>query len=232
MLGVILLTSIATTAQAAVVYGTDDNLNGDLFMGERTFASGNLVASDSSAWEDAVVMWKITESAGVFTYEYTFKNFVLQGPEDKQISHVTFDLTDNAVEDDGAVTDPMIKGPDGFVDLSFDDEQVELGNFDGITGSVKFDVGHELFDNGGDYEGDLVYKFTSNRGPVWGHISIKSGALTGENFAFGDASDMDVNHYIARPNGVKTTIIPTPAALPAGLLMIAALRLRRRRGNN
>jgi hypothetical protein len=125
----------------------------------------------------------------------------------------------------------MVKGDGDYVDyngpLAFGsggDNEV-----DGIVGAVKFDAGHSLFGSG--YEGPLSFKFDSNRAPVWGDVAVKaSDTLT--NLYFDNHFDGDdVSGYIARPNGdgpQDIPVVPTPAALPAGLVLIGALFAARR----
>jgi len=229
----------AGSAQAATVYGTNYDPNGDLYSGSRSAADGELVTVplSSSDWPNAVVSWDISESGGVYTYEYKFEDFAGPGGANKQISHWTLDLTDNAVSDKGDLVDPkavynvMVKANDGdYIDytgeLSFGtggDNEIE-----GIVGAVKLDPGHSIF--GEDFEGTLYFKFDSNRAPVWGDVKFKAkDDLT--NLHFGNHVDGDtVDGYIARPNGSPppTNVIPTPAALPAGLAMLLALSLPKR----
>ncbi|QNN21241.1 hypothetical protein HED60_02810 [Planctomycetales bacterium ZRK34] len=228
--------SFAASTQAATVYGTSADLTGS-----RSVTAGELVLAptDSTQWPNASISWSITESGGVYTYEYTFEGFAGAGRDNKQISHWVLDLTDNAVTDKGELADPnaitniMVKGDGGYVAYS---GPLAFGTggdneIDGITGAVKFDAGHELF--GSDYNGTLYFKFDSNRAPVWGDVFLKAkDALT--NLYFGDSMHVDgddISGYIARPDGdtpPETPLVPTPASLPAGLLMLGAMLLSRR----
>ena len=122
----------------------------------------------------------------------------------------SIDISDDAIAGDtladpNAVTGATLNGnpiPSGFV---------EFGNFDGITGAVKFDISEESAPN-------LVYAFDSNRLSVYGHLIAKGGQETLSNAGLNDPNSIDVLDFIPRPNGML--VIPEPAALA---LLAAAL---------
>ena len=57
---------------------------------------------------------------------------------------------------------------------------------------------------------------------------LTAGAVTGDGVDSNDAPFLDIFPYLAAPNG-QPNVIPTPAALPAGLALLGLVTLRRRR---
>jgi len=92
-----------------------------------------------------------------------------------------------------------------------------------ITGGVKFD---EIA------EGDdpIVIMFFSDRSPVWHNLFVKAGSVgIGNTGLFDDfLTNMNLTtiDFIPTPN--SGTVIPAPAALPAGLALMGLVALRRR----
>ncbi len=197
-LAALLVCLLAGSAGAASIYATPAPMTGS-----RTVADPGLTTAEAD-WADATIDWAIDDNGdGTYTYTYTFTNFDKPG-----ISHITLDLTDNAVDDPDAITAFEFNGsPSG---------DLEIGDKDGITGAVKFDIGAD---------GDLVYSFISNRSPVFGDIHVKGGQSVLTNTGFGDHSSETriADDFIARPDGV----VPEPATL--GLLVIGGVVLIRRK---
>lgn len=212
---VVIMACLTGVAQAASVYGEPAD-----FTGSRSVTNGLEVIADRfpgampGDWSGGTVAWEITLNPDGLTanYRYTFSGFV--GPP--SISHIALDLTPDAVDDPNAVTDVTIDGE------PVDADDLEFGTVEGIETGVKIDEG--VNGDGG------VYEFTSNRFPVWGDIAIEAGQEVGQthflvqNTGFGDQTLEDSLNYIARPNSV----IPTPAAAGAGLMLLGGLLMRRR----
>jgi hypothetical protein len=206
MLTAALALVISGSAHAAMIYGTAAD-----YTGSRSVADGELTSSVAN-WDDAVIEWQITSNGdGTLHYKYTFKNF---GQPD--ISHITLDLSDDAIDDEQPVGDVVIKA-----DTSVNAPVLEFGDKDGIVGAVKFE-------DFGDHDAqDLIIEFDSDRLPVWGDINVEQGQSTPpnavQNTAFGDTTDMDPDHFVARPNGE----VPEPATFV--LITLGAFAILRRR---
>lgn len=215
-LSAVLVFSLTAAAQAAPVYGTAADLTGDRSVGsglEVVDAHTPQGASDN--WDNAAIEWEITANGLSFDYKYIFKDF-----NQPAISHLTLDLTDDAVNDPDAITNVKFNGVD------FSDFDLSTNTGEGITGGVKFD---STPDPGND---NLILTFTSNRAPVWGDIAIEVGQdqapqhFLVQNTGFGDQVSENTTDYVARPNG---TSVPSPAAATAGLMLLGGLAMRRRR---
>ncbi len=202
----------AAPANAAMIYGT--SAAGEL-TGSRTVTDPGLTTTDPTDWGDAVVSWVITDNGnGTLHYEYTFTGF-----NKPDISHVDIDISDdaisgNALADPNAVTGATLNG--NLIPTNL----VEFGDFDGLTGSVKFDINDET-------STILVYAFDSNRSPVYGHLVVKGGQELLTNTGLTDPSSMDILDFIARPNGA---VIPEPSGmvLLAWAFVASAIGLRRK----
>jgi hypothetical protein len=195
------------SVNAASIYDTAADLTGT----RSSTGSGTGGLTGVGDWStDFDVSWLITNIGnGMFDYEYTFSGF---GDPDKDISHVVIDLTDDCGSDPLCVTGATMDGD------TIDSGSIEIGDFDGITGAVKFDAG----------EGS-IYSFTSNRAPVWGHLAVKDGGgpntcanypATGVYVCSNRLLDLGaedaVINYIARPNGGGAggpPAVPVPAAV-------------------
>jgi hypothetical protein len=94
------------------------------------------------------------------------------------------------------------------------------GNKGGMIGSIKFDIGAD-----GD---SLTYSFTSNRNPVWGDLFVKGGTGYLHNTGFTNHALTNVLDFVARPNG-GTVIVPLPAGVWGGALLLGALAVRQAR---
>ncbi len=209
------LQSATTASQAAPIYGTPAPMTG-----MRSVVGNGLVTAASPVWDKATISWEVVDNMdGTNTITYTFSNFGivnLDPPFDSSlaISHVTIDLSDDAVGDPNAVTSPMIDGS------PLGGEHVELGDKDGITGAVKLNLGTEF--------ASVVYSFTTNREIVFGDLFVKADQAFLTNSGFGDRLSEDPIDYIARPNG----IIPEPSTFvlaTCGLLGLLTYGWQRRR---
>ncbi len=208
----LLFSVFAKPADAAMVYGT--SAAGEL-TGSRTVTDPGLTTTDLADWGDAVVSWVITDNGnGTFHYEYTFTGF-----NKPDISHVDIDISDdaidnNALSDLNAVTNATLNG------IIIPANLVEFGNFEGITGSVKFDISDENVTN-------PIYAFDSNRSAVYGHLVVKGGQELLNNTGLSDPSSMNFLDFIPRPNGA--IIIPEPSAIVLwGWVFITTVYLKRR----
>ncbi|MGI9344388.1 MAG: VPLPA-CTERM sorting domain-containing protein [Gammaproteobacteria bacterium] len=197
-------------AHAASVYGLPADLTG-IRTTDTTVeisAVGGLTGFGNEWFTDFGVQWDIVDNGnGTWDYTYTFLGF---GNPDKNISNFVLDITDDCItnNDPNCITNPQFNGsPIGSGDIEF-------GDFSGITGGVKFDLG-----SGNPSE----YTFTSNRAPVWGHLAMKDGGgpetcaapggsnIVCSNRLLGIGDEDQPIHYVARPNGVG--VIPIPAAV-------------------
>jgi len=226
----------ALPAAAAPVYGTPVT-GGDLNAGRSVDPGGGL-RGFADYETDFSVAWAIdfdTTTPGLWHYKYTFTGLDGSGQE-KDISHFTLDLSPDCLDpgDLACVTNAKMTFDetvtmlmDGSDILSCGGEPcVNFGDNDGITGSVKFDIG--------DGEG-VMYEFDSNRAPVWGNLAIKDGGGNGTcadvigggststniacNIGLLDGDMMDTNDFVARPNGA----IPEPgtgALVGLGLVLL------------
>jgi hypothetical protein len=158
------------------VYG--DDVPSSMWSGEtRSVANGGLVTAEgTSGWDDASMTWDISPVTGGFNYKYTFDNFL------PAISHITLDLSDNAIDngdlvDPEALTDVQITVGDTVYDAYDPAEDLEFAtNFDNeaVIGGVKFDNLPDPEEVGPD-GGSLMISFNSNRIPVWHDIEIEKG---------------------------------------------------------
>jgi hypothetical protein len=194
------------------VYGTD--ATGEL-TGFRTVGGG---LDGYGEWSsDFRIDWEITFNVDRWHYKYTLTD--LDPRQDfKEISHFTIDVTDDCIGDEGCA---FFWEPSGVV---------QQGDFDGITGAIKFDFSSN------------TYEFDSQRNPVYGHVAVKDGGGSdtcadanptsnvvcnvGLGLAAGDQGTMDIMNYIARPNGEHVPEPTTGLVMALGLL--AATRVGRR----
>lgn len=234
LVGVAALSIVAGDAIAIPYYGFPAP-----FTGSRSVVDPNVghgLQTDEPDWQDATLEWEvIPDPNGFYLYTYTLTGF-----DRPAISHITFDVTDDAInffcdddddddddngydEDDDCnwLADPFVMYDVEVNGDPVDPNYLELGDKEGIVGSIKIDVGDE---DEGDY---VTYSFKSNRAPVYGDFRIKGGQTYMVNTGFGDQSIEDALAYIARPNGLGNPAEPATLSL-IGLGAAAILRRRRR----
>jgi len=198
---------------AAPVYDTPADWTGTRTVAPPATAG---ITTNDADWFDGVLEWSIVDNFdGTLTYTYEFSNFNKPG-----ISHFTLDVSDNAINDPGLVTNALLNGATA--------PPLEFGDKDGITGAVKFDLGAD---------GTVVYSFTSNRLPVYGHFRLKAGSSSfANNTGFDDETSENILDFIARPDTVVITTQEMPTAdapstfllMGMGITSLAAFRRRRR----
>lgn len=221
------LVGVVPTARAASLYGQSADLTGSRSVGN------GLLGFNQYASTDITISWVITKLAGVnWEYSYTFKNVGAGtgSPTPPAMSHVVFDLTDNAVypRDLDAVVDQTLTGGGSIGSTEFGTFTSSNGNplmpAAGIIG-VKFNTTNPS-------KSSFTITFTSNRAPVWGDIYLKGGnnsvvynaGLTRDGTLYNLESPQV---WIARPNGV----VPEPASVAMvcmGALGVLGLGLRRK----
>lgn len=215
------LACLATTSNAAPVYGTD--VGPANYTGSRSLAAGELVAGGNYATDPLVVSWVVTYQGGVdWLYEYTFAGF---GPP--AVSHFILDLTDDAVI---PVVDSDVVRDETISSGSFG--QIEYGTFGPGPSNPGFPAGSSIvgvkFNTNNPSTNSFTVTFLSNRAPVWGDIYFKGG---NDSFAYNKGLpnhlSEDIRDFIARPNG----IVPEPGSIALvglGLGTIGLMGLRRR----
>ena len=203
--------AMALPASAVSIYGDAADLTGT-----RGTPGANGMTGNSNWSTDFTVSWEITDNLdGTLHYKYTFTGF---GDSDKDISNFVLDISDNCDVDPNCVTNPLFTA-EGIPQQPITD--IEFGDFNGVTGAIKFDVGTDGTGSA------AIYEFDSNRSAVWGHIAMKDGVGSGtcatpmgswgdtvlacSNALLGIGDDSDAINYIARPNGMIT--MPVPAAV-------------------
>jgi len=220
-----LILAMASTAMASAALVYDTAVTGADLNSSRTESSGKIItgANYSTDGKDLTIAWDIQFlGGGVWQYMYTISGYGSPG-----ISHTILDLSDDCTSSKSlCVIDPTLNGKaiasgSQEYDSNFKSGAGNPGFPAGASiGGIKFDVGSS---------DPNVILFTSMRSPVWGDIYGKGGS-TSFFYNVGltlHATSMNVNDFIARPNGVADPAIPEPAtvglmgAALAGLAFIA-----------
>ncbi len=231
------LTALASNTQAVPIY--DTSAAGEL-VGMRSVAAGQLIATDS-VWDAAVIAWNVVSQPGdLFQYTYTLTGFGGDYGDDDDdddddddgelhaaIRHFDIDISNDVPDGFGGSTDPTavmdaMFGPDLGSLVPIDPLDVLFGDFGGIIGALKLDVGTETTSS--------VYQFLSSRSPVYGHVFVKNGGtVTLQNAGLTDPLSDVPGDFIVRPNGPVNDIpddqilVPEPSTFVLTLLGALAL---------
>lgn len=206
------LTTLASNTQAAPIY--DTSAAGEL-VGMRSVAVGQLIATDP-VWGAAVIAWSVVPQPGdLFQYTYMLFGFGEDQGDDESnaaVSHFDIDISDDVPDGFGGATDPTavmdaMFGTDLGSLVAIDPVDVLFGDFGGIIGALKLDVGTETTSS--------VYQFLSSRHPVYGHVFVKNGGtVTLQNAGLTDPLSDAAGDFIVRPNGAITDIPDNPIPIP------------------
>ena len=223
------ITLMAAQSEAALVYNTPVPV--EHFTGQAVITPGagefDLNSSNDTEFEGVILEWEIVNLGDSVKYTYTFHNWGngdntgTEPGSQQAISHISLDISDNAIDDD-ELADPF-----AIFDITINGEAVvldgvddEIGNFDDIIGGIKIE---ELL----GVDGDIVLMFFSNRLPNFQNIFVKSGAGDVFNAGLGnELTSENVFDFVPLPDTAR--VIPAPAALPAGLALMGLVALRRR----
>ncbi len=227
-----IVVTLAASAQAAPVYDTP--------VAPANF-SGSRVYQDAGVDGQATISWDITDNGGSFTYRYTIDIPAFVGGNGPffDLSHLTIDVSDNLGPDDleSILATITTNAAEGLFDplAGVGIEDLDLGDFDGLTSSLKLDFGGGKSEEGvlNTTDGELLFfEFTVARRAVWGNFAIKSDTLLTQNQALLDGTvftSEDIGDFIAVPD----TFIPEPSSFvlaALGLCMLLGFRRRRRSG--
>ncbi len=202
----VLSAGLMASASAADIYLTPGELTGS----RSTAANGGLVADGNQATGGFELSWVIdfgVTNSDKWTYVYTIKRLAgsLVG-----ISHFNLETS-----------------------LNFDhpdhDAKVLVKNHPGSPTQPA-----DIFGIKFDFEASK-YTLVTDHAPIWGDVYGNKGTGGFYNIGIGTnptAGDSPFTNWIATPDTVKTpptTVIPTPAALGAGLMLMGLIVARRQR---
>lgn len=228
---VLVIATLPIAANATPIYGTAADLTGTRDNGTGEAVGG---LNGSGVWDTSFVQldWNITDNLdGTFRYVYQWSGEGIETSNNdtssnRDISHFTLDVTDDCVSE--ANQGECVREVDP-------DDTVAFGDFDGITGAVKFDF------TGTETDDFLIqYAFTSSRAPVWGHLCLVDGGGTADcpniggnetvlwNTGLEGLQLFSENDFIARPNGATTVAAPSVLGL-LGVGLLALFGVSRRR---
>jgi hypothetical protein len=168
----------------------------------------------TGAWDNSgtKLAWSITESGGIYTYEYRWQT--TSTPPAGNLSHIIIELTDQTM-----VT-PVVGDVDGDPGRLNTEQQGNPG--------LPLDLwGIKIL---GDEGQDFSFSFTTTQVPVWGNFYAKSGVDTiAYNEGFGNYSPGSPweGVFIARPDGLQVPEPGTLLLLGAGLLGLWVIRRRK-----
>ena len=204
------LALINGSARGLSVYG--EEVPYEDLTGSRSVGAG--LATDIPTWDDTAISWEISRHEGYYLYVYRFMGFHGKGAS---ISHITLDLTDDAVIGNtlkpGTIWDVTITDLDTGLPCWSPVLEGELNGGD-IHGSVKVECPED-----GDWPVNSELSFRSERGPVYGDVFVKAGIGSLWNLGWASADDATAEDFIARPNGH----VPEPLTVLAVFLGAAAV---------
>ena len=234
-----IVVTLAASAQAAPVYETP--------VGAADF-TGTRVYQDEGLDGQATISWEITPGINLFTYRYTLSiPNVDPGPTPFfDASHFSLDVSDNFFSGDDDIDVPFQNQFRNTIATNaiesallaeppfdpFSEMFIDFGDFDGITGAVKFDFGGGKPELGviNTTNGlELFYEFTVPLQPVWGNYAIKSDLLLFQSPAIVAGTvftSENTDDFIPVPN----SIVPEPSSFvlaALGLCMLLGFRRRR-----
>jgi hypothetical protein len=203
----------------------------EYFSGARTTPTG-LGINSTGNWKDqgVKIQWNITESSGIFTYQYTLST-IAGGSLIGAVSHFILETSEAFTHFDilpgsNPVSDPQWWTP----------AMPSNPNMPAPIWGVKFDFG----------SGTPTYTLVTTKRPVWGDFYTKDGkagrlgfnAAWNAGLAIGDPtlSTTDFTAWIPTPDTLAVEpppTVPLPAAAWMGLSLLGASTLvtysRRRR---
>jgi len=183
------------------------------YSGSRSTGGGGLIANGNQDGGGFVFEWAIdfgTTNADMWTYKYTIKR---ESGSLVPISHLNLETS---LDFNGASIIPN-----------------ENSNLPGASGNKGQPV--DIFGLKFEFESSM-YTLVTDRAPVWGDVFGKKGQGGFYNVGIGTdptAQTTDFTNWVATPNSVKTpppgTVIPSPAAAGAGLILLGLTAFRRQR---
>lgn len=216
-----LVAAMATTGSAASVYGTDVDAANYGTSGTPITRSLGAIAG-TGTYSSLSVAWYITQSAGVFHYDYVF-NTNTQSPT---FSHVILEVSNGATLSNLAVNGNSVN-PDAVLGLYHPNP----GN--NSNPGLPADIyGYKITPGG---VSTLHLTFDTDRAPVWGNFYTKGNNTnyawnTGMGISGFDSDN--INFFIARPDSHGAVPEPSSIALlgcgAIGLMGVAARRRKSR----
>ena len=222
------------------------------YIGSRSVNAGGITASPNWNAEavNATLLWDIQYAGNTWNYTYTWRISKLTGDNNKELSHIIFEVSQPADPDDAIMSKAV-----QYTDTSNGNSNPDMPS-GGIFG-VKFgDTDPEVTRTATGGFIDYIVEFSSTHGPMWGDFYAKDGKYTQEevyayNTGFGSnlsdvyagltwespTQDADAWKYVLVPDSVgipgeKPTPPPVPDAGTTvsliGLALLGIEGIRRR----
>ena len=181
-------------------------------QGQRTTGGGGLVANGNQAGNGFMLKWDITFNNVTKLYHYKYEIFDEAGNNEIETSHFNLEVSSFFTSAD--LSNPTVTPVVGPQTL-----EVAQGN-EGMPSAMAWAV---KFDGEDD-----TYEFDSPKVPVYSDVFGKKGDGGFYNAGFGTdptAGDSPFTNWIAAPDTDTggTAIIPLPAALWMGLVLIGGM---------
>jgi hypothetical protein len=195
-----------------------------------TGGGGGIYATDGWNSTATELDWEITYDGSYVEYNYTFTvpSGSSSGLQEKYLSHIIFQVSDNFTENDIWGIDATSLDPDDDFEISTYSPS-DSGN-PGLPGSIsgiKFNVD--------DGFSSTVWEvtFTSTRLPMWGNFYVKDGKFdSGSEDVYGYNTGFDLS-YPGSDSGafipVPDTVVPIPGAFLLGILGLGAAGIKLRK---